>query len=104
MEVRAAEGERAPGRIIRCPSVPDRHIAVTHDTGTTFGARAGFQRICHTLLIDGNAEQWSTHPTQSPRPQRTPSFQLTFAVTYFLFSRFVKPFRSIKGKCIDNNM
>lgn len=53
-------GNRAPGRIIRCNSVPDRHSAVTHYTGTTFGVRARLQRICHTLLIDDKADQCNT--------------------------------------------
>lgn len=52
-------GKRAPGWIISCSSMPDGHIAVTwrgngkwhhyhSNTGTTFGVRAWFQRICHT--------------------------------------------------------
>lgn len=56
---RQAPGKQAPGWIISCSSMPDGHIAVTwrgngkwhhyhSNTGTTFGVRAGFQRICHT--------------------------------------------------------
>lgn len=56
---RQAPGKQAPGWIISCSSTPDGHIAVTwrgngkwhhyhSNTGTTFGVRAGFQRICHT--------------------------------------------------------
>lgn len=52
-------GKQAPGWIISCSLMPDGHIAVTwrgngkwhhyhSNTGTTFGVRAGFQRICHT--------------------------------------------------------
>lgn len=52
-------GKRAPGWIISCSSMPDGHVAVTwrgngkwhhyhSNTGTTFGVRAGIQRICHT--------------------------------------------------------
>ena len=60
MEVSAGSGgKRAPGWIISCSSMPDGHVAVTwrgngkwhhyhSNTGTTFGVRAGIQRICHT--------------------------------------------------------
>lgn len=52
-------GKQKPGWIISCSSMPDGHVAVTcrgngkwhhyhSNTGTTFGVRAGFQRICHT--------------------------------------------------------
>lgn len=52
-------GKQAPGWIISCSSMPDGHVAVTwrgngkwhhyhSNTGTTFGVRAGFQRICHS--------------------------------------------------------
>lgn len=58
---RQAAGKQAPGWIISCSSMPDGHIAATwrgngkwhhyhSNTGTTFGAGAGFQRICHTLV------------------------------------------------------
>lgn len=56
---RQAPGKQAPGWIISCSSMPDGHVAVTwrgngkwhhyhSNTGTTFGVRAGFQRICHS--------------------------------------------------------
>lgn len=65
---RAAEGKRAPGWIIRCPSVPDRHIAVTH-TGThtpegwlpTHLPHAAYRRLMQTKC--------NTH--QSPHSRHT---------------------------------
>lgn len=65
---RQAAGKQAPGWIISCSSMPDGHIAFTwrgngkwhhyhSNTGTTFGVRAGFQRICHTLVFYPLARQ-----------------------------------------------
>lgn len=56
---------RVPGWIIRCPLVPDRHSTVTHYAGTSFGVRAGLQRICRTSLIDNNADRCNTQHTAS---------------------------------------
>lgn len=65
---RQAAWRQAPGWIISCSSMPDGHVAVTwrgngkwhhyhSNTGTTFGVRAGFQRICHTLVLYPLARQ-----------------------------------------------
>lgn len=70
---REAVRRQAPGWIISCFSMPDGHVAVTwrgngkwhryhSNTGATFGVRAGFQRICHTLVVVLLARQeYSAH-------------------------------------------
>lgn len=82
---------RVPGWIIRCPSVPDQHGTVTHYTGTSFGVRAGLQRICRTSLINDNADQCNTQHTASSSKTDLSLSHLPW-VFFFFYSRFLATF------------
>lgn len=82
---------RVPGWIIRCPSVPDRHGAVTHYTGTSFGVRAGLQRICRASLINDNADLCNTQHTAGSSKTDLSLSHLP-QVGFFFNSRFVATF------------
>lgn len=91
---RQAPGKQAWGWIISCCSMPDGHIAVTwrgngkwhhyhSNTGTTFGVRAGYQRICHAT------RHLPTGKTKVLTSQKTHSMENDFICNSIILVRFV---------------